>query len=74
LLEAARSGEKVRLDLSCVSHIDSAGIQLLLTLRREAARSLTRLEFSNPSPAVNEMVTFYQLDSMLRTPVPLPLA
>ena len=74
LLEAARSGDNVQLDLSCVSHIDTAGIQLLLTLRREAARSLTRLAFSNPSPAVNEMVAFYQLDSLLRAPVSLMLA
>ncbi|MBS1208493.1 MAG: hypothetical protein H6R19_891 [Proteobacteria bacterium] len=71
LLEAARSGDKVQVDLSGVHHIDTAGIQLLLTLRREASRSLTRLEFANPSPAVNEMVAFYQLDALLRAPAPL---
>ena len=71
LIEAARSGEALNLDLSAVSHIDTAGIQLLLTVRREANRALTRLEFANPSAAVSEMVSFYRLDGLLQAPAPL---
>lgn len=71
LIQAARSGASLNLDLSEVSHIDTAGIQLLLTLRREAARSLTRLEFASPSAAVSDMVAFYQLGSLLQAPARL---
>jgi len=71
LIQAARSGAALNLDLSAVSRIDTAGIQLLLTLRREAARSLTRLEFASPSTAVNDMVAFYQLGSLLQAPARL---
>lgn len=68
LIEAARSGEALCLDLSAVSHIDTAGVQLLLALRREAAKALTRLEFARPSAAVSELVAFYRLDTLLQAP------
>ncbi|MDP5238881.1 STAS domain-containing protein [Uliginosibacterium sp. 31-16] len=71
LIEAARSGERLNLDLSAVSHIDTAGIQLLLTVRREANSALTQLEFANPSAVVSEMVSFYQLDGLLQAHAPL---
>lgn len=65
LIKLVRGGGEVRLDLSRVRRIDTAGVQLLLVLRREAARALMQLEFCDPSPAVSEVVTFYQLADLL---------
>jgi ABC-type transporter Mla MlaB component len=65
LISAARTGESVCLDLSAVSHIDTAGIQLLLVLRCEANRSQTQFDFINPSAVVSDMADFYQLDGLL---------
>lgn len=65
LIKLARSGETLELDLSGVSHIDTAGMQLLLAVRRESARARTQLALNNPSPAVSELMSFYQLDRVL---------
>lgn len=64
-LRLARSGDDLALDLSGVCHIDTAGAQLLLAIRREAARSCTPLALANPSPAVNDLLSFYRLDRVL---------
>lgn len=69
LIKLARSGESLELDLSGVSRIDSAGMQLLLAVRRESARACTHLALANPSPAVSELMNFYQLERVLGTHV-----
>ncbi len=65
LIAAACCGESLKLDLSSVERIDTAGVQLLAVLRREAGRSKTRLSFENPSLPVLEMMGFYNLSSLL---------
>lgn len=67
LIELARSGQSLRLDLSAVSRIDSAGMQLLLAVRREAVRACTPLALANPSPVVSELLGFYRLERVLGT-------
>ncbi len=62
LIDLARSGDALALDLSGVCHIDTAGMQLLLAVRREAARACTPLALANPSPAVSELLSFYHLE------------
>lgn len=64
LIDLARSGDALALDLSGVCHIDTAGMQLLLAIRREAARACTPLALENPSPAVSELLSFYRLERM----------
>lgn len=65
LIAAACSGDNLWIDLSAVERIDSAGIQLLALLQREAGQCQTRLEFENPSAAVIDLVDFYRLTSLL---------
>ncbi len=65
LLELASSGDILALDLSGVSDIDGAGLQLLLTVRREAARACTHLALANPSPVVCAGLRQHHLEQLL---------
>ena len=71
LLAAARSGKSLQLDLGSITRIDSAGVQLLLQLKRFATRSHTRLALLNPSPAVAELLSFYRLTGILGVSQPI---
>jgi anti-sigma B factor antagonist len=55
LLAAVRAHEAPALDLSAVTEFDSAGLQLLLAARREAARLGRRLDVTAASPAVRDV-------------------
>ena len=54
LLDAVRTQDAPALDLSAVTEFDSAGVQLLLVARREAARLGKRLVLAGASPAVRD--------------------
>ena len=54
LLDAVRTRDAPALDLSAVTEFDSAGVQLLLVARREAARLGKRLVLQDASPAVRD--------------------
>lgn len=64
-LAAACSGEQVGVDLSMVIRIDTAGLQLLLMVRREAARAGTALEFVAPAAVICDVMSFCQLGDVL---------
>jgi anti-anti-sigma regulatory factor len=49
-----RTQDAPALDLSAVTEFDSAGVQLLLVARREAARLGKRLVLQDASPAVHD--------------------
>jgi anti-sigma B factor antagonist len=55
-----------RLDLSRITEIDSAGLQLLLSARRSAATHGIELAFDAPSSAVRALAAVYRLDAGLR--------
>lgn len=52
LLSLIDGTEEAELDLSRVSEIDTAGLQLLLLIKQEASRKEKVLRFSGHSPAV----------------------
>jgi anti-sigma B factor antagonist len=54
LLQVVESGSRVEFNLSSVTEIDTAGIQLLLLLRREAKNLDKECRFTQPSAAVQE--------------------
>jgi anti-sigma B factor antagonist len=62
LLEAVRAHDAPALDLSAVTEFDSAGLQLLLTARQEAARLGKRLAVSAASPAVRDVFALLGMD------------
>jgi len=55
LLDALKPSGRVILDLSGVSEIDSAGVQLLLLAKRQAEALSCEFSLSAPSPAVAEV-------------------
>tara|TARA_B100001105_G_C22379954_1_gene439185 strand:+ start:1256 stop:1540 length:285 start_codon:yes stop_codon:yes gene_type:complete len=54
MLDAVRRAAEPAFDLSDVSEIDTAGVQLLLLARREAASLDRRLQLRAPSAAVRD--------------------
>ena len=53
------------LELSQVTEIDTAGLQVLLTARRHASELGRDLEVANPSRAVTEVLALLGLDERL---------
>lgn len=69
LLDALASGQEVDVDLSLVSEIDSAGLQLMVAAKREATEGNRLLHFSNHSQAVFEALELCHLSSHLGDPL-----
>ena len=61
LLASAAEGHDVAVDLSAVTEMDSAGLQLLVAARKSALATRRALKFVDPSPAVVEVLEFLQL-------------
>ncbi len=57
------AGTHHRLDLSGVSIIDGAGLQLLMLMLREASRQGTQLEFVAPSRAVETALAMARMQA-----------
>ncbi len=72
LLQALERAEHLVVDLSRVEDFDSAGVQLLLLLKREAGRQTKRLEFVGHSPAVREVIDLLNLALQLGDPLVIP--
>ncbi|WP_436531460.1 STAS domain-containing protein [Actinoplanes sp. HUAS TT8] len=62
LLATLGDGTGVRLDLSGISDLDTAGLQVLLLARNEAARLGLPVEFTEASPAVAEVLELTRLE------------
>ncbi|MDN6861065.1 STAS domain-containing protein [Pseudomonas sp. CAN2814] len=56
-----------RLDLSAVEEIDTAGVQLLLSLRKQLQRHGAHLTLLNPSAAVRQIIDLLRLHLALPT-------
>jgi anti-sigma B factor antagonist len=63
--ELLQQGEKVILDLSGVSAIDSAGIGELVLLHTQAQERNAELKYANPRPFVRELFELTQVASFL---------
>lgn len=59
----AASGE---VDLSGVTHIDSAGLSLLLELTRRARRSGKTVSLANAPAQLRDLARFFKLDTALQ--------
>ncbi|KAF7600810.1 MAG: hypothetical protein CGU28_00575 [Candidatus Dactylopiibacterium carminicum] len=56
------------MDLSGITRIDTAGVQLLLQLSLTAQRTDARLDLHAPSLVVRELVSFYRLEGPIFQP------
>lgn len=72
LLAPLREHQEVELDLSGVSEIDSAGLQLLLLAKREATRCGCQLRLATHSAAVVELLELYNLTGYFGDPLVIP--
>jgi anti-sigma B factor antagonist len=66
LLGLLERGDHVAVDLSGVTELDTAGLQLLLMVRREAAHLGRTLDVVGSSPAVADTLSIVHLDPALR--------
>lgn len=61
LLDALAGTDKLELDLSAVTDIDSSGLQLLILAKREALQQNKQLIIMASSPVVTETISFCRL-------------
>jgi anti-anti-sigma factor len=74
LLDAVRSRKTLELDLSRVGEMDTAGFQLLVLAKREVQRLGRTLRIVAHSPAVLEVIEFYNMVAYFGDPVVIPAA
>lgn len=69
LLDALDSCLNVEVDLSLVSEMDSAGLQLMVAAQREACVRNKSLRFTGHSPAVADILELCDLSGQLGDPL-----
>ena len=74
LLDALGSTDELELDLMQVGEIDTAGLQLLILLKKEAQRAGKRLSIVAHSQAVRSVIDFCNLAAELGDPLVIPAA
>jgi anti-anti-sigma factor len=72
LMISLGAAPQIELDLSGVSELDSAGLQLLLLLKREAAKRGTQLLLKAHTPAVTDVIDTFNLAAHFGDPIVLP--
>lgn len=72
LLDALEGAQHLDLDLSGVADMDSAGLQLLMLVKREAVQQGKNVSISGHSPIVHQVLDFYNLVSVFGDPVVIP--
>jgi anti-sigma B factor antagonist len=61
-----KSARIEEMDLSAVTEIDTAGLQILLLARRSAQAAHRQLQVANPSPAVSGVLELLQLQDFVQ--------
>lgn len=72
LLDGLAHASIVELDLSHVGEMDTAGFQLLVMAKRESQRLERILRIVAHSPAVREVIDFYNMDAFFGDPMVIP--
>lgn len=72
LLHALGETENLEIDLSAVGDIDTAGLQLLILLKREARSRGKQLVLSGHSAAVRQAIDFCNLAAAFGDPMVIP--
>ncbi len=65
LMAALEAGHSLRVGLAGVTEVDTAGVQILLAVRREADRLGGTAEFHDPSEPVLDALAIVHLDGEL---------
>lgn len=72
LLSGLQAASIVELDLSHVTEMDTAGFQLLVMSKRESQRLGHTLRIIAHSPAVREVIDFFNMDAFFGDPMVIP--
>jgi len=72
LLASLEPHQVIELDLSRVSQIDTAGIQLLMLTKRECQKQDKTLRIVAHSPAVHELMDFFNIAGFFGDPLVIP--
>jgi len=72
LIDAVQSTPALELDLSHVGEMDTAGFQLLALAKREAQRHDHVLRIVGHSPAVREVIEFFNMVAFFGDPLVIP--
>lgn len=72
LLHGLAQGPVLELDLSRVAEIDTSGIQLLILAKRESQRQDKELRIVAHSPAVSELMDFFNIAGFFGDPLVIP--
>ena len=70
LVEAIDRGAQLEIDLSAVTEVDTAGVQLLVLARKLAQSKQQELRLTAHSPAVLEAIELLNLGACLGGPTP----
>ena len=74
LLDELAQSDELELDLLQVSEIDTAGLQLLILLKKEALRAGKQVSIVAHSQAVRSVIDFCNLATELGDPLVIPAA
>jgi anti-anti-sigma factor len=74
LLDALSTTDDLELDLLRISEIDTAGLQLLILLKKEAQRTGKQVSIVAHSQAVRSVIDFCNLATELGDPLVIPAA
>ena len=69
LLEALNEGQEIEVDLSGISEMDSAGLQLMVAAKREAATQEKALRFAGHSQAILSTMDLCDISGHFADPV-----
>lgn len=69
LLDALTNHPEVQVDLSQVSEMDTAGLQLLILAKQEAARNQVELRFTDHSAAVLDVIELLDVSGFFGDPL-----
>ncbi|BAL25991.1 lipid asymmetry maintenance protein MlaB [Azoarcus sp. KH32C] len=72
LIEALAGSNRLELDLSAVGDIDTAGLQLLILVKREARVQGKEVVITGHSTAVRQVIDFCNLAAAFGDPMILP--
>jgi len=72
LLGNLKEHAAIELDLSQVAQIDTSGVQLLMLAKRECQQQGKTLSIVAHSPAVHELMDFYNLAGFFGDPLVIP--
>ena len=74
LLDALAANDELELDLLRVSEIDTAGLQLLILLKKEAQRAGKRISIVAHSQSIRSVIDLCNLAAVLGDPLVIPAA